>query len=248
MESANYREIKTLAGFMEKCEEMLKEADGLPDKQKSILERLEKCRSRLHLLLAGATLEAIHSRADGLSSKFKEVEESIIKNSNENKNEIIDHIQKPVVDDKNKFKRQVIIILRKGNFSISDEGIFSGKGILEINDRKKIFIAPPQFLLLYVLAKGSQFDTIPIENRFYNDLDIKDSVNKWKGRNVRYVAVLVKRLKDMNHVDCKDLIEGVYGKGYRISIHPQNIKIDEDVELILQKEIDTKKLTERILQ
>jgi len=109
---------------------------------------------------------------------------------------------------------------------------------------KKIKISASSFLLLYVLAKGSQCSKIPIGNRFYNDSDIKDAIYKWRDFNNRYIAGVIKRLKNDVLCDYKNLIESVYRKGYRISTHPQNIEIDEDVEFVLNKEISLDALIE----
>ena len=83
MKQTNYEaEIKILSEFIKICEKMLRQSAGMPNKEKSILNRLERCKTRLNIILACATVTTIHQKAEKLSKQISELERQIHIDSN----------------------------------------------------------------------------------------------------------------------------------------------------------------------
>jgi len=254
MNQANYEaEIKILSEFIKICEKMLRQSAGMPNKEKSILSRLERCKTKLNIILACATVTTIHQKAEKLSDKINDLEEQIHIGSGNVIKEIKDHFKRPVKSNEDQIN--AIIHLKLGSFRIlpNKSRPFAGKGILELKGGNyfniKIDIHAPAFVLLYTLAIGSKSAKVPASRLFFGETDIIDSVASWRNNNSRYVAKVINRLKNeeliVNKVDYSNLIKTKHGHGYSICVDPQNIIIDPDLSLCLQDEVFVKKLLEK---
>ena len=216
MDSSGYKlEIKNLADFIDKCEEMLKESEGQPSKQKSILERLEKCKSRLHLLLAGATLEAIHVRADGINNKIdnlsSQVDDSALKMENIAKERKVSNF----------YITDYIINFRK----ISDEDLDF------VVNSKVIKVTPIQIELLQAMSQKIVGDKLlsPHRQGWMHYEDIKHAVCRWnentEDTQVRTQITQIRSKLDEMKLN-KWLIQNDAGGYYRLSTHPDNIAME----------------------
>jgi hypothetical protein len=103
-----------------------------------------------------------------------------------------------------------------------------------------------EFLLLCCLALGSKMEHKKLDSRYYNDYEIKSAVFEWQSKvdneKDRIVAKARSYLKENYQKLGKDIIRTGKGMGYRIAVHPSNIKITPALKKLLKDYISEEAL------
>ena len=224
--------IKVLSAFIRECEDMLQAAKGLPDREQSILKRLNNCKRNLDIILAEKISGTVRDEAAELKEQIQKIQSGILVKIDSSKSEIIDHIRRPVVCAEYKTSWQVIINRLQKIITVR----------ISQDNRANYKYALPNTMYELFLAI-SQIDR-PTERRAWITLEeIIEAVPSWQNINLAPHRVIkeINMLRDkFGKNNIGDIIESRYKCGYRLSTPPENI-IEEAGEI--SKDIPSEAIT-----
>ena len=218
-QNSDETKMKMLYAFIRECEEMLRDAKGLPNKEASILKRLNDSQRNLDILLAKKLHDTV--REEGLKLQ-----------------EHIKDIKYQIDEESEKFTERINSISRERKIALfynTDYEVIlrqSCDSVLEFEvNLKRINVTPIQFELLCALARKSMKDSkLPSRQQGWMHYDdIKDVVTVWDENTqepqIRPQISQLRQKLDENSLN-KWLLQNDIGGYYRLSTHPENIIIE----------------------
>lgn len=237
MNQTNYEtEVKALSEFIKICEKMLRQSADMPNKEKSILNRLERCKTKLNVILACATVTTIHQKAEKLSEQINELEEQIHISSGNVMNEIkmvSEELKETGKEEHQNTRDQINITVVDHNFQTNWKvRVVKDSNSIIVNsgrEDKAFRVSNLQLDIILALVKYGLSEKQNQEFMYWEDLIPK--IPKWKIQedssidddDIRRHIMNIRKIFGDSHAK---IIETKRSYGYRISTNPANISVE----------------------